>query len=101
VPAAVASIRRRRTSPAGNDRNIAGTGVVAVILEVIMTRPHGDTNTGRQDKDKGALEKLANLVEPPSRDVSDEEIFDPGSNIPSSDRVLNESEAPPSKRSPR
>lgn len=66
-----------------------------------MTRPHTDTNAGKQDKDQGALEKLANLVDPASRHVSDEEIFDPGTNIPSSGRVLNESEAPPSKRSPR
>ncbi|MEC4722434.1 hypothetical protein RY831_25040 [Noviherbaspirillum sp. CPCC 100848] len=68
-----------------------------------MTRPHTDTNAGKQDKDQdqGALEKLANLIDPASRDVSDAEIFDPGANIPSSGRVLNESEAPPSKRSPR
>ena len=86
---------------AGNLRNIAGFGVVAVILELIMTRPHIDTNAGKQDKDQGALEKLANLVDPASRDVSDDQIFDPGANIPSSDKVLNESEAPPSKRSPQ
>lgn len=66
-----------------------------------MTRPHNDTNAGKQDKDQGALEKLANVIDPASREVSDDEIFDPGTNIPSSDRVLNESEAPPSKRSPR
>lgn len=41
--------------------------------------PDGAGKTGRNE---GKLEKLAQTIDPPSREISDEEILDPGANIP-------------------
>jgi hypothetical protein len=41
---------------------------------------HGDTP--KKDKDQGLLEKIAHTIDPPSREVSDDELIDPGANIP-------------------
>jgi len=35
----------------------------------------------KQDKDDGLLEKLARLLDPSGREISDAELIDPGSNI--------------------
>ena len=47
-----------------------------------MNRNTNDAGTGKPGKDKGILEKVAHAVDPPSREISDEEILDPGANIP-------------------
>jgi hypothetical protein len=55
------------------------------------------TNTGKPDDkqqekrdrpaDPGLLEKTAQLIDPPGREVSDDELIDPGSNVPGSGRA--------------
>jgi hypothetical protein len=44
------------------------------------------TSTGRdaarREDDEGALEKMAKTIAPPSREVSDAELIDPGANSP-------------------
>lgn len=35
-----------------------------------------------EGKEDGLLEKAARLIDPPGREVNDEELADPGSNIP-------------------
>jgi hypothetical protein len=44
-------------------------------------RGERDRRQGKGD-DKTLLEKAAQLIDPPSREVSDDELIDPGSNIP-------------------
>jgi hypothetical protein len=36
----------------------------------------------RKDDDKTWLQKAAQLIDPPGREVSDDELIDPGANIP-------------------
>lgn len=55
-----------------------------------MNRKPIDSHQTGQGKDDGALEKMAQLINPPSREVTDDELADPGNNIPSSNRTLNE-----------
>lgn len=43
-----------------------------------MNRPMTDSNT---PKDKGLLERLAEKLNPPGHDVTDDELTDPGANI--------------------
>ncbi|GIZ52844.1 hypothetical protein [Noviherbaspirillum aridicola] len=47
-----------------------------------MNRNANDAGTGKGGKNEGMLEKLAQAVDPPGREISDEEILDPGANIP-------------------
>lgn len=47
-----------------------------------MNRNTSDAGNRKPGKDEGVLEKLARTVDPPSREISDEEILDPGKNIP-------------------
>lgn len=47
-----------------------------------MNRNTSDTSKGATGKDDGMLEKLAQTIDPPSREISDEELADPGANIP-------------------
>lgn len=53
-----------------------------------MNANNGNENQSKQNqtpdqgKDKGALEKLASLIDPPSRETSDDELIDPGNSIP-------------------
>lgn len=42
-----------------------------------------DNRAGKQGKDEGTLEKVARFIDPPGREISDEELSDPGANIPS------------------
>jgi hypothetical protein len=35
-----------------------------------------------QQQDKGMLEKIADVIDPPGREISDDELIDPGKNIP-------------------
>ncbi|HJV73759.1 MAG TPA: hypothetical protein VJ654_06015 [Noviherbaspirillum sp.] len=49
-----------------------------------MNTRSGDKSDAQQGKDEGALEKLANLIDPSGRKISDEELSDPGSNTPDS-----------------
>jgi hypothetical protein len=56
-----------------------------------MNRKPDDSHKTGQGKDDGALEKMAQFINPPSREVTNDELADPGKNIPSSDRTLNES----------
>jgi hypothetical protein len=44
-------------------------------------RSEHDRRQGKGD-DKTLLEKAAQLIDPPSREVSDDELIDPGANIP-------------------
>jgi hypothetical protein len=37
-----------------------------------------------QEKNKGMLEKMAEVINPPGREISDDELIDPGKNIPDS-----------------
>lgn len=41
-------------------------------------------NDAKQDKDEGLLEKVGKVLDPSGREVSDDELIDPGSNIPDS-----------------
>ncbi len=43
-----------------------------------------DNNESKQGKDEGVLERLAQTIDPPSREISDDELSDPGANIPAS-----------------
>lgn len=36
----------------------------------------------KQGKDEGVLEKIARTIDPSGREISDDELIDPGSNIP-------------------
>ena len=56
-----------------------------------MNRKPADNSHTGQGKDDGALEKMAQFINPPSREVTDDELADPGNNISSSSRTLNES----------
>lgn len=47
-----------------------------------MNRQTNDAGSGKTGKEEGMLEKLAHAVEPPSREISDDELIDPGANIP-------------------
>ena len=53
-----------------------------------------DVQKGKQNTDKGMLERIANTIDPPSRDISDDELLDPGSNIPNS-KPVNPRKKPP------
>jgi hypothetical protein len=46
------------------------------------TDKSGNNNAANRDEDKGTLEKIAETIAPPSREVSDEELIDPGANSP-------------------
>lgn len=46
---------------------------------------------GRNPQRDGALEHLARHIDPPGREIDDEELRDPGKNIPSSPVVDNRS----------
>jgi hypothetical protein len=60
-------------------------GPVVRFLENIMNRTSGNSNESKQEsKDKGVLEKVAQTIDPPSREISDDELIDPGSNTPGS-----------------
>lgn len=41
-----------------------------------------NTDKPDQEKDKGTLEKIAQVIDPPGREISDDELIDPGKNIP-------------------
>ena len=56
-----------------------------------MNRKPVDSPETGQSKDDGALEKMAQFINPPSREVTDDELADPGNNIPSSHHTLNDS----------
>lgn len=56
-----------------------------------MNRKPVDSRETGQGKDDGALEKMAQFIDPPSREITDDKLADPGSNIPSSSHTLNES----------
>jgi hypothetical protein len=63
----------------GKWRNIQHADGSQQICEVIMNR---NPDKPDQDKDKGTLEKLAEAIDPPGREISDDELIDPGKNIP-------------------
>lgn len=56
-----------------------------------MNRKPVDSPETGHGKDDGALEKMAQFINPPSREITDDELADPGNNIPSSGHTLNES----------
>jgi hypothetical protein len=60
-----------------------------------QTSEPGKPNTD-QDKKQGVLEKVAQLIDPPSREVSDAELIDPGSSIPA-EQQNREQKAPDRK----
>jgi hypothetical protein len=39
-------------------------------------------NAGKRNEDEGVLERIAKTIAPPSREVSDAELVDPGANSP-------------------
>jgi hypothetical protein len=49
------------------------------------------SNAGKPEQDQGKrnektfLEKVAELIDPPGREITDDELLDPGANIPDSD----------------
>jgi hypothetical protein len=56
-------------------------GQVASYLEKAMENKPNPNDASRQRKDDGLLEKLARLIDPSGREISDAELIDPGSNI--------------------
>jgi hypothetical protein len=46
-----------------------------------MQNKPNPNDASKQDKDDGLLEKLARLLDPSGREISDAELIDPGSNI--------------------
>ncbi len=57
---------------------------VELFLEVHMNAQRNDAEKSTQSADDGILEKIARAIDPPSREVSDEELIDPGANTPDS-----------------
>jgi hypothetical protein len=49
-----------------------------------MTVPKDDTGKSKPADDDGLLVKIARAINPPSREVSDAELSDPGANTPDS-----------------
>ncbi len=47
-----------------------------------MNTRSGSTHEPKQNQDEGKLEKLANLIDPAGRNISDDELSDPGTNTP-------------------
>jgi hypothetical protein len=67
--------------------------------EDAMNRNTTHTGTGKTGKDESILEKVAQAIDPPSREISDEEILDPGKNIPRAPMdKLDENRAPRNRR---
>jgi hypothetical protein len=60
--------------------------LVATNLEAAMKNRTDDAKDkqGKDEGDEGLLERIAKAIDPPGRDVSDDELIDPGSNIPDS-----------------
>ncbi|HEY8607973.1 MAG TPA: hypothetical protein VIM12_12735 [Noviherbaspirillum sp.] len=64
-----------------------------------MNRENSDATSGQAGKQQGKLENLAQTINPPSREISDEELADPGANIPRKPMdQLDESRAPRTRR---
>ncbi|OGB27386.1 MAG: hypothetical protein A3I66_00530 [Burkholderiales bacterium RIFCSPLOWO2_02_FULL_57_36] len=68
-----------------------------------MTIRKNDTDKPVNDKDdEGLLEKIAKTIAPPSREVSDAELIDPGANSPAAKpNDPEKSSTPDSARSAR
>jgi hypothetical protein len=49
-----------------------------------MNNQMNDSNKSKNEEDESALEKMAKFIDPPSREVSDAELKDPGANTPDS-----------------
>ena len=53
-----------------------------VFKEKVMNIRKSGTDRSENTKDEGVLEKIAKVIDPPSREVSDAELIDPGTNTP-------------------
>jgi hypothetical protein len=54
-----------------------------VFKESVMNTQNNDSDKSVSSKnDEGLLEKIARAIDPPSRETSDAELIDPGSNSP-------------------
>lgn len=49
------------------------------------------SDESKQGKEDGALEKMAKFIDPPGREISDDELSDPGANIPDDDATTGNS----------
>lgn len=49
-----------------------------------MNTKTGITGESKEDKDEDLLEKAARFIDPPGRKISDDELIDPGANVPDS-----------------
>jgi hypothetical protein len=58
------------------------------------TAPENNTEKSKQTGDDSVLEKIARAIDPPSREISDEELIDPGKNIPDSPAIGNKENKP-------
>jgi hypothetical protein len=56
--------------------------------------PANNTEKSKQTGDDSVLEKIARAIDPPSREISDEELIDPGKNIPDSPAIGNKENKP-------
>jgi hypothetical protein len=62
-----------------------------------MNTPANNTEKSKQTGDDSVLEKIARAaraIDPPSREISDEELIDPGKNIPDSPAIGNKENKP-------
>jgi hypothetical protein len=61
--------------------------------------PKTPEQSGNEEKsDEGTLEKIAKAIDPPSTDVSDDELIDPGANIRDFPPKQNETDRNPSRQ---
>jgi hypothetical protein len=61
--------------------------LVALDLETTMNTNDTSRDTSRnadskQGKEEGAMEKIAHTIDPSGREISDDELIDPGAHIP-------------------
>jgi hypothetical protein len=61
-------------------------------------RPSGSDNAKRKDEENSALLKVAQLIDPPGHEVSDDELIDPGKNLGNPPRKPVPARKPSGKR---
>ncbi|MDB5839432.1 MAG: hypothetical protein JWQ23_1384 [Herminiimonas sp.] len=62
-----------------------------------MTAQANNNEQSKQSGDDGILENIARAIDPPSREVSDEELIDPGTHARKSGEKENKPNSPNSK----